>query len=112
MTGTTFVQQCLAGTNMCGTGFHPCSVWEAMVLDELANTPVFDQTGWIAGSFPNLEAHMRSLVNGQHSTVCPAGSYIVKYPSNFHHAGITSRGGIHCNPETGSLPVWCCRDRT
>jgi hypothetical protein len=107
-TGTNFVNQCLAGTNVCQAGAHPCQVWEAMVIDTLSSGVVFDVQGWVAGSFPNLDGHMRSLANGQDSTLCPVGSHITKYPSQFTLGAITSPGGLHCATDATSLPVYCC----
>jgi hypothetical protein len=110
MTGTDFVARTLAGTNVCAMGAHPCTAWEIMVLDVLSTTALSDAAGWVVGSFPNLDEHMRSLANGQNSTVCPAGLYLQKYPSAFTHGGITTPGGLHCTPEGASLPVLCCRN--
>lgn len=111
MVGSTFASQAVAGTNMCGVDYHACTAWEAMVLDELSATPLFDAEGWVLGSFPNLDIHMRSLVNGQDSTVCPPGDYLAKYPSVLMHGALTTAGGLHCEGQMASLPVWCCRDR-
>lgn len=108
MTGTSFANQTIAGTNVCQANFHPCQAWEAMVLDTLSTGPLFDTQGWVAGSFPNIDHHLRSLVNGQDSTVCPTGSHLSKYPSQFTHGNITSPGGLHCAVDSASLPVWCC----
>jgi hypothetical protein len=83
-----------------------------MVLDTLSDTAVFDQQGWVAGAFPNMEEHMRSLANGQNSLVCPLGSNISKFPSTFNHAGTAFPGGIHCFQDSISLPVWCCRNKS
>jgi hypothetical protein len=111
MTGANFASQAVAGTNMCGVDYHPCTAWEVMVLDELSATPLFDVEGWVLGSFANLETHMRSLVNGQDSTVCPPGDHLAKYPSVWTHNGITTAGGLHCEGDNATFPVWCCRDR-
>ena len=113
MTGASFSMNTVAGTNVCGLAtFHPCTAWEAMALDALSDTAVFDQQGWVAGAFPNMEEHMRSLANGQNSLVCPLGSNISKFPSTFNHAGTAFPGGIHCFLDSISLPVWCCRNKS
>jgi hypothetical protein len=111
-TGTNFATQTIAGTNVCVTGNHPCTAWEVMVLDELSSTPPFDVQGWVVGSFPNTDYHLRSLANGQDSIVCPVNSYLTKYPSTFVNGGITTPGGLHCAPSTSSMPVWCCKNRS
>lgn len=107
-TGTAFANACVAGTNVCAAGYHPCQAWEAMVIDTLSSGPVFDVNGWVAGSFPNIDYHMRSLVNGQDSTVCPVGSHLFKYPSQYVHGAITAPGGLHCTADASSMPVYCC----
>jgi hypothetical protein len=109
MTGTAFVTATLAGTNVCVGGAHPCTAWEAMVYDVLSTEPVFPGQGWIIGAFPNLEFHIRSLINGQDSTVCPPGKYLIKFESNFRHGAVTTRGGLHCVSESDVRPVFCCR---
>ncbi|MEW5850753.1 MAG: hypothetical protein AB2A00_18340 [Myxococcota bacterium] len=96
---------------ICAAGYHPCTAWEAMVLDTLSDKPLFSNLGWTVGSFPNLEFHQRSLVNGQDSVVCPAGSHISKYPSTFTLNGATYTGGLHCVAD-GTLQGWqCCRNK-
>jgi len=113
MTGTAFVTDTLAGTNVCANAsFHACMVWEAMTLDTVSDTAIFDVSGWVAGSFPNVDSHMRSLANGQDSVICPVGSHIMKYPSSFTAGSITTVGGLHCVPDSSSLPVWCCRNKS
>jgi hypothetical protein len=110
--GATFVNQIVAGTNVCGNAaYHPCTAWEVMVIDEISATPLFDQQGWVVGSFPNIDFHMRSLVNGQDSTVCPTGSHLTKFPSVFQNGNFATAGGLHCVADTTSLPAWCCRNR-
>ena len=109
MTGTAFAAATLAGTNVCSDGAHPCTAWEAMTFDVLSSQPVFPNQGWIVGAFPNLELHLRTLVNGQDSSVCPPGKYLIKYESAFRHGTITSKGGIHCSAEGETRPVFCCR---
>jgi hypothetical protein len=111
MLGSDFVNSCVAGTNVCPASYHPCTGWEAMMIDELSAVPLFDEAGWIVGSFPNQEIHMRSLTNGNDSALCPAGSYLIKYPSNFTHGTITTVGSLHCAADTFTFPVWCCRNR-
>ena len=69
-------------------------------------------TSKLLGSFPNIDEHMRSLVNGQQSLVCPAGFHLIKFQSKFVSGSITTPGGIHCVADTTSLPVWCCRDKS
>ena len=113
MTGTSFVTATLAGINVCAdSAFHACTVWEAMVLDTVSDTAIFDQQGWVAGSFPNVDSHMRSLASGQDSVICPAGSHITKYPSAFVSGAINTVGGPHCTPDGFSAPVWCCRNKS
>jgi hypothetical protein len=81
-----------------------------MVLDTLSADGLFTEQGWVAGSFPNLETHMRSLVNGQDSTVCPVGKYLAKFPK-FVWGQITTPGGLHCWLDVAELPVYCWRDK-
>ena len=57
---------------------------------------MFDQQGWVVGDFPNVDFHMRSLVNGQDSTVCPSGEHLTKYPSVFSNGNFNTPGGLHC----------------
>ena len=109
MTGAAFAAATLAGTNVCAGGAHPCTAWEVMVLDVLSTEALFPGQGWIVGSFPNINEHMRSLVNGQESLVCPPGRFLIKYPSAFTHGNITTPGGLHCAAEGESRPVFCCR---
>jgi hypothetical protein len=109
MTGTAFVAATLGGTNVCGGGAHPCTAWEAMIFDVLSSEPLFPDGGWVVGSFPNINEHMRSLVNGQDSTVCPPGKFLIKFPSAFTHGQVTTPGGLHCVAEGESRPVLCCR---
>jgi hypothetical protein len=109
MTGTAFVAATLAGTNVCAGGAHPCTAWEAMIYDVLSTETVFPSRGWVVGAFPNLEFHMRSLINGQDSTVCPPGKYLIKFETTFRHGAITSPGGLHCVSETDVHPVSCCK---
>ncbi len=75
-----------------------------------ASVSLFDaQTGGARlGSFPNLNEHLRSLVNGQESLVCPPGRYLIN-PSAFSNGAVTTPGGLHCAPQTDSRPVFCCR---
>ena len=47
--------------------YHACTAWEAMVLDELSATPMFDEVGCVVGSFPNHDPHIRSLADGSRS---------------------------------------------
>jgi hypothetical protein len=111
MTGTTFVNNTLSGNNVCPATFHAMTAWEAMVVDVLAPNVIFDMQGWVIGSFPNIDAHMRSLTNGNDSVVCPAGSHLTKYPSLFQHGNVITTGGLHCAPDTASMPVWCIRNK-
>jgi hypothetical protein len=111
MTGIVFANQTISGSNVCPVSYHPMTAWEAMVVDMLAPTQVFDQQGWVIGSFPNIDINLRSLANGQDSTVCPVGSYLTKYPSIFQHGAIVTRGGMHCAPAAASMPVWCIRNQ-
>lgn len=117
MTGTVFAATTTGGgaNNVCVNdgiaNAHPCTAWEAMMLDTLSAVPIFDEQGWIVGSFPNLDGHMRSLVNGQDSVVCPGGDHLIKYPSAFTHNAVTTPGGLHCLADTETRPVWCCMDR-
>ncbi len=115
LTGTVFATETVSNeSNVCeatAPGYHPCTAWEAMVIDTLSMDEVFDAQGWVVGSFPNLDSHMRSLTNGQDSIVCPAGSYLTKYPSRFTHGAVTTAGGLHCRLDSVALPVWCCADR-
>lgn len=96
--------------NVCTSGYRPCTAWEAMVLDVLSTEPLFLTQGWVVGSFPNQDDHMRSLVNGQHSLVCPFGYLLTKFPSDFVHGPITTPGGIHCRDWDLAFPVHCCRN--
>ena len=80
-----------------------------MVFDVLSTEPLFPVQGWVVGSFPNLNEHLRSLSNGQNALVCPPGLYLMKYPSNFTHGTITTPGGLHCAGQGESRPVFCCR---
>jgi hypothetical protein len=112
MTGANFATQTVAGTNVCSAGYHPCQAFEMMVIDTLSSGAAVDQQGWVGGSFLNLDAHMRSLANGQDSVVCPANAHLTKYPSKFVNGTITAPGGLHCIPDTMTLPVWCCRNKT
>jgi collagen type VII alpha len=110
-------------TAICGAGgWHPCTAWEAMVIEEISSDSPFTQAGWLVGSFPNIDYHLRSLVNGQNTVVCPArdpaaagapnnAGYLFKYPSTFNSNGITTPGGIHCGVETALQNVWCCKNR-
>jgi hypothetical protein len=109
MTGTAFAAATLAGTNVCSGGAHPCTAWEAIVLDVLSTEPLFSVAGWVVGSFPNIDAHLRSLVNGQDSLVCPPGKFLMKFPSAFTHGNITTPGGLHCSGAGDSRPVFCCQ---
>jgi hypothetical protein len=111
-TGTAFAAATLAGTNLCSAGSHPCTSWEAMVIDELSTTSPFDEQGWIIGSFPNLDFHLRSLANGQDSLICPTNSYLTKYASKFQQGAITTTGSLHCAAAATSFPVWCCKDKS
>ena len=115
MTGSFFVSETTAGNNVCAAVadfYHPCSAWEAMVLDTLSADVLFSVEGWVAGSFPNTEPHMRSLASGQDSLVCPTvGTHLTKFPSQFLHGTVISTGGIHCRSDTESRPVYCCRDK-
>ncbi len=111
MTGVEFRQKTVAGMNVCAAGFNPCISWQAMVLDTLssASTPLFDEQGWLIGSFPDTDADLRSMASGEHSTVCPAGKLLIKYPSQHVRGTMTTPGALHCIPDNASLPVWCCR---
>jgi hypothetical protein len=111
MTGTQFATDTLASINVCAASYHPCTAWESMVIDELSAAPIFDEVGWVVGSFPNQDDHLRSLTNGQNFQACPAGNYLSKYPSDFVYGGVTTVGGLHCNAGSATLPVWCCRNR-
>jgi hypothetical protein len=114
MTGFEFAESTIGDVsgpvNVCTTGYHPCTAWEAMVLDVLSTEPLFMAQGWVVGSFPNEPGHLVSLVNGQDSVVCPGGSYLTKFPSAFVWGPITTPGGLHCAPGSESFPVHCCRD--
>jgi hypothetical protein len=110
MTGTDFAAKSIAGTNVCANNFHPCTAWEVMVLDTLSTEPLFTTAGWVVGAFPNIDVHLRSLINGQDSTVCPPGTLLEKFPSGFVHGNITTPGNLHCIGATASLPVFCCRN--
>ena len=111
MTGTAFAAATVGASNVCSAGFHPCTAWEVMVIDTISADVVFDTAGWVIGSFPNIDYHMRSLVNGQQSLVCPDGMYLAKLASNFSHGNINTPGGLHCMPQAESYPVWCCRNK-
>lgn len=111
MSGAQFATDTIAGTNVCPTTYSPCNAWQVMVLDTLSSTPLFDGNGWVVGSFPNLDEHLRSFANGQNSVVCPVGSYLQKYPSVFVHGSITTQGGVHCAAQAGMAPVYCCKER-
>ena len=112
MSGADFVADTLAGTNVCTAGYHPCTAWEAMVLDTLSADALFPGIGWVAGSFPNTLVHMRSLASGQDSVVCPnVTTYLQKWPSTFLYGELTTPGGIHCALETDVKPVYCCRNK-
>ncbi len=111
MNGQTFAARCINGDNPCLGAFHPCTAWEAMVLDTVSTNVVFDAHGWVVGSFPNTDEHMRSLTNGQNSVVCPPGNHLTKYPTTFSHGNITTPGGLHCSGDGAVLPVWCCRNK-
>jgi len=109
--GADFASRTSAGTNICDAGYHPCTGWEAMVIDITSPTALFDSQGWVVGSFAGFDPHLRSLVNGQDSTVCPEHSHVTKYPSSYTFRAITTPGGLHCAPDTENYPVWCCRNR-
>ena len=112
MSGTQFATDTIAGTNVCAMSYSPCNAWQAMVLDTLSSAPLFNEPGgWVVGSFPNLDEHLRSLANGQNSVVCPPGNYLMKYPSVFVHGGITTQGGVHCTAAAAMAPVYCCKER-
>lgn len=112
VTGTHFVNNTVAGVNLCGDlTFHACTAWEAMVIDTISADAAFDQQGWVVGSFPNWDGHMRSLVNGQDSLVCPLGLHLAKYPSRFAWGSMVTPGGIVCASDAAILPIWCCRSK-
>lgn len=114
VSGFTFANATLGGTNLCGAGYHPATAWEAMVLDILSwpAKPVTSNS-WVVGSFPNRDDHLRTLVDGQNSLVCPSGNYLAKYPSDgFSHGGISNfTGGLHCFDANTTLPLLCARNR-
>lgn len=109
--GVTFATSAIEGTNVCNAGYHPCTGWEAMMLDTLSADELFPQQCWVVGSFPNADGHLRSLADGNITTVCPATFYLSKFPSVFSHGGIASTGGLHCHDGFFQLPVCCCSNK-
>jgi hypothetical protein len=109
--GTDFRTNTINGTNSCSAGYHPCTGWEAMVLDTLSADGLFPQQCWVVGSFPNIDAHLRSLADGNVSTVCGGGTYLSKFPSAFVNGTFSTPGGLHCVLEGVSLPVCCCSNK-
>ncbi len=109
MTGDAFLAELTAMNNVCPAGYNPCTGWQAMALENLSTTPVFDSFGWIAPGFTSPQ-HIRTLFNGQDSSMCGPTEMMIKYPSTFTHVGITTPGGLHCQNSTNFVfPVWCCR---
>jgi hypothetical protein len=116
-TGDGLVPWTISGANpFCPAGYHPATAWEAMVLDIMSwpDRPV-PEAAWVVGSFPNEEFHLRSLVNGQDSLVCPAGEYLIKYPSAGFAYGLGEikdfTGGLHCASGSEVHPLLCARNR-
>lgn len=110
--GVAFENDTFAGVNACNDpAFHVCTAWEAMVIDTISAEVVFDASGWVIGSFPNQADHMRSLVNGQDSFVCPLAKLMVKFPSNFAHGQVLTPGGLHCVDRNELHNIYCCRNK-
>ncbi len=109
MTGLSFQEQTVAGTNVCPANFNPCTSWQVMSIEALSAPPPFDAPGWVIGSFHNRLDHLRSLANGQDSTVCPTEMLLTKAQSANALSGLVTPGGLRCEPVTKNLPVWCCR---
>ncbi len=92
------------GAGVCGSGWHVCNFQEFTVYSVLgACSPA---QHWIVGGFSNVDAHRRSIWNGQDSTQCAAGNGLVTYGKwgPYH-------GRVHCTGRTATYPVLCCLNR-
>ncbi len=109
MTGLVFRTQTALGANVCPASYNPCTAWETLVIEAVSASPPFDTRGWVMGGFPSLEAHFRSLTNGENATQCAPDTQLLKSASVRTYGGITTPGGLRCETSTTPLPVWCCR---
>ena len=106
--GSTFASQLPAdpegGDNRCGGGWHVCNAREYAVYGIL--DPNISYGGyWISAGFLNYEPHLRSLVNGQQSTVCPPGMHLISYGKHRN-----ARGRLHCSGDGSVRDVLCCKN--
>jgi len=111
-TGSVFAANVIQGTKMCRATFHVCNAWEYSTISILGQNAVAQGYGWLVGGFNNQDIHIRALVDGLNSPVCPVNSHLIAYTRCCQNepgwGGYFGR--MHCEPDASIFSVTCCRD--